>query len=627
MKLTITNLAIYLFLFIICFFLYFNALNNDFIFDDNFLIVKNLYIKNISLIPKLFKTDIFHFQHPEDSSLGIYYRPLQALSYSFDYFFWKLNPSGYRLVNIVIQSINGLLLYLLICLIFKDKILALLSAIFFCIHPIQVSDVTFISVRAVLLETLFMLLSLITLINYFLYQRRINYFLSILSFILALLFREGALLLPLFIVACAIILGIDKKRLFFNLLPFIFVCIAYLLLRSQFIPCDKFYITNVFSLKRLGDFFHYLGYYFQQLILPIAFQAILFKNYIIFKFILFTLTIALIAFFLIKAIIFKNKIAVFGFIFYLLGLLPIIKLLDTIPYFGTILSEHYAYIASIGFCVLISYFILILHSHFKMAANVLIVIIISIYSTLTVVNNTNYKDELTFYNHILTTDEKHTFIRINLGTLYYEKKNYDEAIKQANLVLTVQPDAWDAYLLLGNVFKDKGNLNKAMELYKKTLILYPRSSEAFNNIALIYKAWGRDKEAYESFKKALQINPEFLMALRNFIDFLIEKRLYVEVIPFCEKILELSPEDVDARIRIGIILAELGYFKEAEVVFKEVLKLSPASVEAMRNLGVLYANMGDFDKAISLWEKALDINPYDKGIKNDIEEAKRLLGK
>ena len=620
----VLNFFIFLFLFTVCFFVYFNALNNDFVLDDKFLIVKNFYIKDLSHVDRIFKTDIFHFHPKEVNSFSKYYRPLQSLSYAFDYSLWKLNPAGYRLTNILVHSLNSFLLFLLIYFIFKDKILALLSATFFCLNPIQVCLVTFIAGRSNLLETLFMFLSLVTFIHYSINSKKLDYIFSLLFFVFALFSREGALLLPLFILICAVLLHIDKKKIISLLMPFFFISVLYLIFRNKFMPLDKFDITNLLSFYRISAFTWHIQEYLGQLILPVGFQVLIFGKSIFFKSLIFILSSSILIYLLIKALIFKDRIAIFALAFYFIGLSPIFRLIDILEYFGPILTEHYVYIAAIGFFVYIAHLLIKLYSRSKNIAKISFIILITIYSSLTIINNTNYKDELTFYNHILDVDKNNTLVRVNLGNIFYEKKMFDKAIEQANLVLAVEPNAWDAYLLLGNIFKSKVALNKAEQFYKKVLVLNPQSSEAYNNIGLIYKSQGKYEEALNSFRKAAEINPEALYALQNLADSLFEKKTYDEALVLYKKILELDSRYVEGYIKKGIILAELGHFKDAEVTFKQALRLDANSVGAMKNLGALYGNMGELDKAISFWQKALVITSDDEEIKKNIEKAKSL---
>jgi len=610
---------VYAFFALISVFIYFNALHSSFLYDDQYFVVQNFYIKNLNLLPKIFTMDVFHFTYESPVN---YYRPLQMFSYFWDYFFWKLNPFGYHLHNILIHSLNSFLVFLLISTIFKDKFLALITALLFCIHPINIGVVTVVGGRSNLLEATFMFLSLITLIRHYRNNDKITYALSIFLFVLAILSREGALLLPIFILLCALTLKIDKKKILVSILPYIIIFALYLIFRTHFMPSHRLKLQNLFCLDRFYLFFYLCHDYLLQLILPRGLAIKILPKDLIF--IATFIPVSFIYFLLIKTLVSKNKIAIFSFLFYIISLLPLINLSENIPYFSPILAEPYVYVASIGFFLIISYFLLKVYFYFPKSAFFCIILISSFYGALTFINNNNYRNEETFYNYLLSVDPKSSLARINLGNVYYEKKNFNEAKKQADIVLATEPDFWQAYLLLGNVFKEEGNLEKALEMYRKTLTLNPLSTATIINIGLAYKTKGQDDRAINAFKKAIELNPESLVAMQNLADILITRKSYNEALALCDKILKLSPDDTGARVKIGIVLAESGHLQQAESVFKEALKLGPNSVEALRNLGVLYANTGDLNKAISMWTKALDINPDDKETRKNIERAKAI---
>ena len=615
------NYLVFLFLFFICFCLYYNALNNEFIFDDQYVIVKNPYIRDISFLPQIFKTDIFYFQHPEDPSQGIYYRPLQALSYMFDYHFWKLNPAGYRLISIVLHSLAGFLLYLFVYRLFNDYLLALITASLFTIHPIQVSDVTFVSVRAVPMEMSFILYSLLASLNYWRTKKKINFFFALLSFIFAFLCREDALLLPLFIILTGFVWGLKKRESFLYSLPFFFIAAIYIFLRSRFIPCDKLQIAGMFSSGSIAGIWDYL----RQLILPVGAQHELFHGCVICGYALSAITAAIVIFILIKWFLYREKAVLFGSIFYLIAMLPVVRLGDKIFAFGPLLCEHYAYIASAGFFLLLSGILLYFRRYSEKITLFLIALIVLFYAGLTASSNYCYKNDIVFYNWLLRLNPDQEIIRVNLGTAYLEKKDYLGAYRQAAFILSRHPAAWEAHLLMGNIYNDLAKTDKAMEEYKKTVILYPRSSEAYNNIALIYRAQGKNKEAQENFKAALQCVPESTLVLKNFAGFLVYNKMYNEAIPICEKILRLEPTDTDGYLLLGVALADSGFFQKAEKLLRAGLKLCPDSTVLIKNLAALYANAGKFEEAISLWEGLLKKHPADQEAKKNIEEAKGLM--
>jgi tetratricopeptide (TPR) repeat protein len=611
---------VYAFFALISILVYFNALRAGFLYDDKFFVVRNLYIRNLKFIPQIFKTDVFHFA-PSPSS---YYRPIQMLSYLFDYNLWKLNPSGYHLTNIAIHSLNSFLVYLLIILIFKDRLLALLSAVFFCIHPIQIGVVTVIGGRSNILEMMFMLLSLISLVRYYRDNRLPEYLLALFLFILAVLSREGALLTPFFIILCGLSLNVDRKRLFLTFLPFLAICGLYLFLRAHFLPSDKLKIEGILSWPKITAFFYFAQSYIAQLILPYGLAIKILPQKAAFSLVMFPLSCA---FILASAalIISKDRVALFGSAFYLLGLLPVLNLLGNIFFLGRVLSEPYVYPASVGFFIIAGRILSKFYNRFPKPGLEAVALVTLSYACLTAANNLNYKDETRFYNYVLSVDRNNTIAHLNLGNIYFGKKMFAQAEREARIVLGIEPDAWDAYLLLGNISREKGDLGEAAKMYRLASLLNPDSIEALNNLGLVYRAQGSVDKAIATFKMAIAINPEAVTAMQNLADIFIAAKSYNEALALCVRILKLDPGDISCRVKTGIILAESGRIRQAESAFKEALELDPNSVEALRNIGVFYANSGDLNKAISVWKQALSINPDDRESRKNIEQAQAII--
>ena len=136
---------------------YANSLGGEFLWDDHHLIEDNMTINRWSKVTRVFTTDI------ASGAGGKYnfYRPLQIISYMFDYWLWKLNPIGYHLTNILLHILTALCLYWLINLIFKQPMLAFLSSVLFVVHPVHTEAVAYISGRADSLALLFMALCFI----------------------------------------------------------------------------------------------------------------------------------------------------------------------------------------------------------------------------------------------------------------------------------------------------------------------------------------------------------------------------------------------------------------------------------------------------------------------------------
>lgn len=132
-----------------------------------------------------------------------FYRPLLPLSGAVDFFFWGLNPMGYHVTNMAVQLLNCWLAYLLVYSLTGRVRAAALAGLFIAIYPYHPKDVLWGIGRNGLLVGTFMLGSLL---GYAEYLRRSAhrwswYLFSLGSFVLALLTKETAVVVPLAILA------------------------------------------------------------------------------------------------------------------------------------------------------------------------------------------------------------------------------------------------------------------------------------------------------------------------------------------------------------------------------------------------------------------------------------------
>jgi protein O-mannosyl-transferase len=129
---------------IVVFAVFANSFDNAFTnWDDNLLIVDNPAIRSIS--PGIFAP-----------VAGETYQPIRVLSYAIDHALWGLNPLGYHLVNTALHAAASVLLFLLFRLLLDsvrssqtgaNRVMALLLALAFALHPVNVEAVVWMSSR------------------------------------------------------------------------------------------------------------------------------------------------------------------------------------------------------------------------------------------------------------------------------------------------------------------------------------------------------------------------------------------------------------------------------------------------------------------------------------------------
>ena len=136
---------------------YWNSLPAPFTFDDDHAIVLNEQIRHIS-------TSL----SPTEQGSPLAGRPLVSLTFAMNYALGGLSVRGYRLVNIAIHVMNGLLLFGLVGRTLArqtdvtpaPRIVAFAIALIWMLHPLVTEPVDYVSQRTELMMTTFFLLTL-----------------------------------------------------------------------------------------------------------------------------------------------------------------------------------------------------------------------------------------------------------------------------------------------------------------------------------------------------------------------------------------------------------------------------------------------------------------------------------
>jgi tetratricopeptide (TPR) repeat protein len=590
-----SKLKLFLFLFFISLILYANSLSGDFILDDKLIIVDNGLIKHIRTIPMLFITQAF--EQPGNLNLyeGAYryYRPLMTLSFAMDYSIWKLNTAGYHLTNIAVHSLNAFLVYCLIYGLFINFPLALLSSILFCVHPIHSQSVSYITNRSELLVSLFTLMPLVFYIRYAKSRSIALFFISVFSFMCALLSREAGFLIfvPVFITLIGIKSRIPRQDIFLHAGTFTAILAIYIISRLTILVPLQILPDSAFSFfADILNFLRVLMGYSRLLILPFnlhilrtiapiaSFRLPEIVTPLIF---LIFLVIALIV--LIKQ---RKFILLFGVSWFILTLLYLIRFMYKVS--GLIsMEEQWVYLASIGFFVLLATLILSIKRQRLIIA--LSSFIIAIYGILTFLNNSHWKDEINSYRYNLRFLKPGAdfVLRFNLANALYKKQLYSEAVKELNSMLSVNPDNWMAYIFLGDILRETKNYAEAKAAYQ-------------NAVKIDYFCWQANRklkslaqERGEVYKE--EIEPA-LSPLESRIISYIRMGDFGEALGTLEKALAASPTP-GLYILTGITFAKMGAYNQAIEALNYALKLDNQNIAALSNLAVVYERLRQFKKA------------------------------
>lgn len=535
-----------IFILLLCalaFLAYFNSLSNNFVFDDSVLVANNPQIKSARSLPLIFKSNLYDY-YAERKAIFPFnnvYRPLQPLSYFIDYKIWGLKPFGFRIDNIFLHIFNSLLIYLLFSLLFEDSLARGVSFLF-AVHPLAVSSVSYISGRADLLAFFFILTSLILLIKFIRSQKKFYYIFSLISAVLALLSRESALLLPLFIL---LVLSNHKvkfwKSWYFS--PYVLLVLFYLVLRTVIFREYALTMHSAFltPLGRLINFLNIIPRYLALILLPLnlhLFRTTPFISGLAGAKIFFVAAINLLFLYLLIKFR-KDKLLFFSASWFLIGLLPAIATLDAYPAFSqAMMAESWVYLSSAG---ALAIFVGAGGKIFKGLNKFLLIPLILFYVFLTWVNNSHWKNNITLYRDILKYNPAAASVRNNLINEYLQGGLYDEAFTEIKKFAAYCPECSQRYLLEGNYYYLTNQIPQAINSYDNARVINKDNFLIYYNLSLCY---GKLKQADKAIGFALESwrrNPYSTGALIQLGDLYSEKKDYRQARIYYQKALGLDP--------------------------------------------------------------------------------------
>lgn len=116
-------------------------------------------------------------------------------------------------------------------------------------------------------------------------------------------------------------------------------------------------------------------------------------------------------------------------------------------------------------------------------------------------------DVIAVYEHAMTLDPKSTGSLVNLGTIYFNQRNFQTAESYYLKALEADPEYALAHFNLGNLYDELGRREKAIEHYTDALKSNPRYGDAHYNLALLYQTGGETMKAVLHWKAYLKLDP------------------------------------------------------------------------------------------------------------------------
>jgi tetratricopeptide (TPR) repeat protein len=612
------------------------VLTADFlIYDDwEYVVTNDMVRRGLTLESFTWAWQAFHSSN---------WHPLTWLSHMVDVQLYGLQPAGHHATNLILHTINTVLLLTLLRRLTGSLWRSALVAAWFGLHPTHVESVAWVSERKDVLSTFFGLLCLLAYTRYARSASTLNpqpstvaspsafRFLTSGSYWLTFLFLAlGLMSKPMLVTWPFVLLLLDiwplrrlelstfnfqlstLKRLVLEKVPF-FVLTAASCVVTFFAQraggavqsMEQLTVTTRVA-NALVSYVRYLGKTFWPTDLsiyypyPAAWSAVAISG----------ATLLLLALFLL-ALRFRTE-RPYGFVglsWFLGTLVPVIGIVQV---GGQSLADRYQYLPQIGIFILLAWGLGELVARRPAARGAVlggVGLTVLACLGLTWQRTGDWRNSEVLFKQALRVTKDNHIAYNNLGLHYLKEKRYADAIKCFEEALRIRPGFAATHSNLGLCLSALSQNEAAIEQFRAALKFRPTLHEARVNLGNVLVMQGQVPEALELLQEAVAALPRYPEGHLSLANALVEQDRLDEALVYLRQALQLRPDYADALNCWGSLLLRQGKSAEAMERYRAALALNPSLAEAHSNLGLALAGAGQTREAMASYETALTLNP------------------
>uniref|UniRef100_A0A3P8V7N6 DnaJ homolog subfamily C member 3 n=1 Tax=Cynoglossus semilaevis TaxID=244447 RepID=A0A3P8V7N6_CYNSE len=219
----------------------------------------------------------------------------------------------------------------------------------------------------------------------------------------------------------------------------------------------------------------------------------------------------------------------------------------------------------------------------------------------------------------------------------FSSQDYVTAAAHLDTIIDVRPPALSA--MRAECFIQTGEMGKAISDLKATSKLKSDNTKAFYKLSTIYYHLGDHEMSLNEVRECLKLDPDHKQCYNHYklvkklnkqiqsAEALIQEQRYEDAVNKYEDVMKTEPNvqhfSALAKERICHALTQQG--SRAISVCSEVLTSDPENVNALKDRAAAYILEEQYEDAIKDYETAAKHSENDRGIKEGLEKAQRLL--
>jgi tetratricopeptide (TPR) repeat protein len=564
-----------------------------FVYDDRVQILNNPWLASWKNVSFFFSKSTGAFT---GNPGGSFWRPLFLLWMLLNRTIFGFRPWGWHLTTVALHAAAAVLVYLLASRILRNRFLAGFGALLFGVYPVTIESAAWISGATDPLMAIFLLAAFLVYLRAWDSQSRHLRAFSLLIYVLALMVKETAVVLPLLVLGHAWLYraeaaekpgatnrggGRSALRWF---LPYAAFSGIYLVERSLVLMAGRGNLAS-FGWSGPRSIFNLLlspgelvtgatgtmamiltwpklvWFYLRLLFFPNAISP----HYnlraqwqfgvagVLLPALALVALFAALAWGLRKVSRQTRHQLWFALIWIFVPILPVMYIRPMAA--GDFAHIRYLYLSVIGLALLAAVLIGRIPawnprpnwSALQIAAAVVLLVVAT---ACTVKNELYWRDNLTLFAHAVDVAPQNARARTNFAVELGERRQFEKAVEQFQKGLQIEPDLWYANVDLGYTYYLMGRYDEAIHWMLRGIEINPRDANQYTFLAAAQIRAGRLQQAEQSMRSAV----------------------------------ERAPSMPSYHYALGLILEKEGKSQEAQDAFRQELEVNPGNSAARAKL-------------------------------------------
>ncbi len=307
-----------------------------------------------------------------------------------------------------------------------------------------------------------------------------------------------------------------------------------------------------------------------------------------------------------------------------LALLPVLGLVPFAHQDISTVADRYIYLAMLGPALAVAAWLSTHRRTFDWAGAAVVLVV---FAVLSFNQAGKWRDTRTLVDHALRVNDRSWIMRSVKSYDLQHNGKPEQALEQLELAVKKLPGSAIAHHRLAAWQLNHGDYDLARASIQRALEIRPGQSKMLTTLAKVDWAQGHIDRAMETLRQAIDTNPNALESRMALAQLLGQAGRVDEAMTQYEAIIALAPDHAEAISTLSSLLLTKGEVTRAETLGRRAVALAPQWDVAYTNLGTVLFSSQKYEQAIEAFKTALRLNPDAHAVRINLGVALMTAGR